>query len=178
MNKYASSIKYGLLAGIIASILYYLVYFVSKNTLSSQVMIVLYIPILFLMIWGGISVRRERGGFGGFGNAFLAVFIISISATIVFDTSKLILFKVVDPGLSAFIKDKVIEETTAKMEKAGASDEQIEKQTEMLKTINFTGTKMLVLGYAASFAIGAFLSLLIALFVSRGDEFPPINAGG
>jgi len=144
-----------------------------------MLLLLIYLPLLFLMIWGGITVRKERGGFGSFGDAFLAVFIISLTATFIFDTFGYVLYKVIDPGLTAFIKEKSIENTTAIMEKFGAPEEQIEQATKKMEDQDFTLTiKSELMHYAGQIAVGAILSLLIALFVRRGDEQPVIKAEG
>ena len=86
MNKYPVSLKFGVIAGIIMIIIMLAIYLVSVNSLASLLIYTIYLPLIFLMIWGGITARRELGKFDGFGHAFLTVFIISITATMLFDT--------------------------------------------------------------------------------------------
>ena len=54
--------------------------------IKSPYALFLYLPLLFLMIWGGITYRKEVGGYKSFKQAFIAVFIISVIASFMFDT--------------------------------------------------------------------------------------------
>ena len=81
MNNYSASIKYGVIAGIVMIIIILLIYFVSVAKLAGFLPMIVYVPLIFAMIWGGITIRREIGSFKSYGHAFLTVFIISITAT-------------------------------------------------------------------------------------------------
>jgi hypothetical protein len=177
MNKYATSIKYGVIAGIIMVIIILAIYFISINALAGFVPVIAYVPLIFLMIWGGITVRKGLGNFNGFGHAFLTVFIISFTATMVFDTFNYVLYKYIDPEIPVIIKAKVLENTSEWMEKMGASDEKTEQQLNKLKAEDFSPTIVRELGrYAASAVIGAIFSLVIGLFVNRPDGGRVIKA--
>jgi Protein of unknown function (DUF4199) len=177
MNSYSLSIKYGVIAGIIMIIMLLLFYFVSVNSLASMAVYLLYLPLIFLMIWGGITARRELGSFKNYGHAFLTVFIISVCATTLFDTFGYVLYKIIDPQIPVIIKAKVIENTTNMMEKWGAGDEKTEQTIQKIKDQDFTPTITSQLQrMAGSFIIGAILSALIGLFVNRPDQRPLIKA--
>jgi Na+/H+-dicarboxylate symporter len=177
MNKYPVSLKFGVIAGIIMIIIMLAIYLVSVNSLASLVIYTIYLPLIFLMIWGGITARRELGKFNGFGHAFLTVFIISITATLLFDSFGFILYKVIDPQIPVIIKARVIENTSNMMEKLGASDEKTEETMQKIKDQDFTPTITSQLErMASSLIIGAIFSALIGLFVSRGENRPIIKA--
>lgn len=176
MNKYATPIKYGLIGGILMVVLLMLIYLVAPAKLASMITMVVYVPVLFCMIWGGITYRKEVGAFGSFGEAFLAVFIISVISTLIFDTFGYLLYAVIDPDLPAYIKDLSLQNTAEMVEKFGGSDEEVEKALKRIEDTDFTPTlKSTLIRYASSFAIGAILSALIALFVRRGDRQPEIT---
>jgi hypothetical protein len=86
MSNYSTPLKYGLLGGIIMILIYLLLYITAVEKLASLLTMVVYLPLTFLMIWGGITYRKEIGSYKNYGQAFLTVFIISITATFLFDT--------------------------------------------------------------------------------------------
>lgn len=173
MNKYSLSIRYGFIAGAIMIAIVLLLYIISAPLLGTFWPMIVYVPVLFLMIWGGITYRKEIGGYKNFGQAFLAVFIISIIATILFDTFGYLLYKVIDPDLPEVIKQKVLENTSTMMEKFGAPDDKIDEALKSIKDQDYTPTlKSQAIRYGSSVVIGVILSALIALFVSRPDKKP------
>ncbi len=173
MNKYSLSIRYGFIAGAIMIAIVLLLYIISAPLLGTFWPMIVYVPVLFLMIWGGITYRKEIGGYKNFGQAFLAVFIISIIATILFDTFGYLLYKVIDPDLPEVIKQKVLENTSTMMEKFGAPDDKIDEALKSIKDQDYTPTlKSQAIRYVSSVVIGVILSALIALFVSRPDKKP------
>lgn len=171
------SIKYGVIAGILMIVIILLIYFVNVQELASFLPVLVYVPLIFLMIWGGITARRELGNFSGFRQAFLTVFIISITATILFDSFKYVLLTRIDPSIPVMIKQKAIEIVTDRMDKIGASDEKTAKALEFINEQDYTPTITNELErMAVSIAIGAIFSALIGLFVNRPDERAPIKA--
>ena len=177
MNKYSPSIKYGVIVGILMFVIILMIYFVNVNKLAGFLPMIAYVPLIFTMIWGGITVRREQGAFKEFGQAFLTVFIISISATILFDTLNFTLYKVIDPQIPVIIKAKAIENTSEWLEKMGTTDEKADEAIKRIKDRDFTPTiNSQLIRYASSALIGAIFSLVIGLFVNRPDERPVIKA--
>jgi ABC-type cobalt transport system substrate-binding protein len=177
MNKYSLSIKYGVIAGMIMIVLVMLIYFAGVAKLATMLPMIVYIPLIFLMIWGGITARRELGNYSGFGHAFLTVFIISFTATTLFDSFSYVLYKVIDPQIPVIIKQKVIENTSDMMEKFGASDDKTEEALKKIKDEDFSPTVSRELErFGMSAVVGAIFSVLIGLFVNRPDERPIIKA--
>jgi len=177
MNKYSLSIKYGVIAGLIMIVILLLIYFAGVNKLATMLPGVVYIPLIFLMIWGGVTARRELGQFSGFGQAFLTVFIISFTATMLFDSFHYVLYAVIDPQIPVIVKQKMIDDTSELMEKFGASDEKTEEALKKIKEEDITpGLVRQLETYATSAVIGAIFSVLIGLFVNRPDERPIIKA--
>lgn len=104
MNSYSTPIQYGIIGGIIMIAIILLLYIVAIEKLASFFTMVVYLPLIFLMIWGGITYRKEIGTYKNFGQAFVAVFIISVIATFLFDTFGYLLYTVIDPDLPALKK--------------------------------------------------------------------------
>lgn len=171
MNKKTAAAQYGLMAGVIMIVIIMLIYVVSASSLGTMLPMIVYLPLLFLMVWGAVTIRKETGAFGSFGQAFLTVFIISAVATVLFDTFGYLLYAIIDTDLPEIIKQKVIENTTTMMERLGSTDEQIEEGLRRIEEQDYNpNAKTQLLRYAMSFGVGAIFSALIALFVARPDN--------
>jgi hypothetical protein len=177
--RYTDSLKYGLIAGIIMIVIILVIYFIDMTKLAGFLPLIIYVPLIFLMIWGGVTIRREKGSFSGFGDAFLTIFIISVTATMLFDTFGYVLYKVIDPELPNVIKAKAIENTSAMMEKFGATDDKIDEAIKRVKDQDYTPTiKYQAMRYAFSIFMGAVFSLIIGAFVNRSDGRPQVKVDG
>jgi predicted membrane protein len=187
MNTYSTPIKYGLLAGIIMIILVLLIYFIHSTSLASFTAMIVFVPLVFLMIWGGITFRKENGGFKSFGQAFMVVYVVSVTATFSSSIFGFVLYSVVDRDLAFKVQRETKESTLEWMEKLGASDEDIEKALQRLDDdfqveegdsgqLNSYLLRRTAMNFATTLVVGAIFSALIALFVSRGDEPPGVKA--
>jgi hypothetical protein len=165
------SIRYGLLAGMIMISLMILLYMLSPGSLASMWSIVFYMPLIFLMIFGGITYRKEMGGEIDLKQAFVAVMLISVIATVMFDTFGYLLYSVIDPGLVEIIKEQAMENTREMMENFNAPEDQIDEQLAQLEEQDMNPTlKSQAIRYVSSLVIGAIMSLLIALFIRRKNQ--------
>jgi len=174
MNKHTTAVQYGLIAGVVMIVIILLLYIINPASLGTFIPMIVYFPLLFLMVWGAVTVRKETGAFHSFGQAFLTVFIISAIATFLFDTFGYLLYAVIDTDLPEIIKQKVLENTTTMMERLGSSDDQIENALKEIKNQDYNpNLKMQLMRFAMSFGIGAIFSALIALFVARPDNLQP-----
>jgi len=177
MNKYGASLKYGVIAGIVMIILLMLIYIAHKTSLAGNLPRIVYVVLTFAMIWGGITIRREQGNFSDFGQAFLTVFIISFTATMLFDSFHYVLYKYIDPDIPAMVKAKEIESVSELSDKLGLSDEKTEQALSTIKNVDFTpNLKTQMALYTSSAVIGAIFSLVIGLFVNRPDGGRVIKA--
>jgi len=177
MGRYAISIKYGVIAGAIMIGIILLIYTGGAAKLAGMLPVLAYIPLIFFMIWGGVTARRKVGQFEGFRQAFLTVFIISFTANALFNTFNYVLFKVVDPTIPQIMKQKEIEALSDFMEKKGTIDADSERQLKELKEQDPSATVQgLLRNYLVWAVIGAIFSALIGLFVNRPDERPHIKA--
>lgn len=167
--KYNLPIRYGIFSAIIMIALLMIMYIINMNWLASQMwMMILYVPLIFLMIYGGIGVRKENNEELSFGKALVVVLIISVIATTLFDGFGYVLYKYIDPKLPVFIKEKSIENATEMMERFGTPEDDIEQQIEKVKMQDFTPTiQTLAYRMAFSYFIGLIFSLIIAAFIKR-----------
>ena len=178
MNKYASSLKYGVIAGIAMIAIISLIYKIDINGMATMWPRLAYVLLIFTMVWGGITARRKLGNFDGFGHAFLTVFIISFTATMLFDSYNYVLNTVIDPKIAGVVKAKLIEDSLELSDKLGLSNDKRDAAVAELKAADYSYTSAkLVQRYISSIIIGAILSLVIGLFVNRPDERPITKAG-
>lgn len=171
MNRNTTAAQYGLMAGVIMIAIIMLIYIVNAASLGTMLPLVVYLPLLFLMVWGAVTIRKEAGAYKSFGQAFVTVFIISAIATVLFDTFGYLLYAVIDTELPEIIKQKVQDNTTTMMERLGSTDDQIEEGLKRIEEQDYNpNLKTQLMRYAMSFGIGAIFSALIALFVARPDN--------
>ena len=164
-------IKFGILGALSLIALQMIMYLVSPVSLTSFFAFVIYLPLLYLMIYGGITYRKEIGGFKNFGEAFLAVFIIGLIASVLHNIFSVILFKYIDPSLSDMIKQAAIENTQTMMEKFNTPDDQIELALNEVRKQDYSPSlKSFGIGILSALVFNTILSLLIASFVRRDSS--------
>jgi len=187
--KYATPLTYGFLGGIIMILLLTLAYVVNVHLLVSYgFMTCLYLPLIFLMIWGGIQFRKEVTnrkeivpeenvlGFP-FKLALTGVFIISVIATTMYDAFGFLLFSVIDPGLVPFVKAQTLETTREMMEKFNAPEDKMQTALAQIQNTDYTPSlKSLLIRQAGSMAVGLMFSLIISAFVARSRETTSTDA--
>jgi hypothetical protein len=172
--QYSTPIKYGIIAGLLMITGYVLIYLMDAALLASLVTLSLYIILIFCMVFGGITYRKEIGGFTSFGQAFLAVFIIAFLGSFLIDSFGFVMFKFIDPALVDVVKEATLEKTAELMEKFNTPEDQIEKQLKIIKATDYTPTlNSQGIRFLSSTGVGIVFSLLIAVFVRRNDRTNP-----
>ena len=168
-NIITSALKWGLIGGLAIVILQTILMLISAGLLGGMWGIIVYLPLLFVMIWGGITIRRENGGDIGFAKSFMAVFIIAVLGSLIFNVYVYELwFKIIDPTF--LDRSMQIAETKIRdaADKRGLSDEQVQIQINYVRNINWEKW-----AYVISGVCSVVLSLVVSVFVSRPDNKPP-----
>ena len=152
-------------------VLMLLTYIISPASLASTLTLVFYFPLIFLMVYGGITVRKDLGGLIDLKTAFIACLLISIPATLLFDTFGYVLYAFIDPDLVDIIKEEAIENTRTMMEKFNALESDIDEQIATLEDQDMSpNLKSQLIRYFSSLLIGGLFSILIALFIRRAPS--------
>ncbi|MES2559585.1 MAG: DUF4199 domain-containing protein [Bacteroidota bacterium] len=164
--------KFGLILGFTQVVIYLLLYAIDKNLLVSfavgGVMIVISIV---LMVLPARNYKSLNGGSIDFKEAFLICLITFAGGALVTTVFNYVLYNLIDPSLSEFIKEKAIEKTVTLMEKFSSSQEDIEKAIAPLQEQDFSQSPArLGSQYISSVLFGAIPSLIIALIVRTKNK--------
>ena len=177
-TDFSIPLRYGLIGGFIIciiSILSYLFYTQLFGSLMAQSIFGLsfFALIVFIPVWGTVTFKRSVGSVT-FQQAFLAAMII-ISISMAFSSvMSYVIPNIIDTDYPVQLHQLVQKNTAETMEKFGTSDEEIEKAMDRIKLEDFKPTLLKTLrSFGISLAMGAGLSLIIALFVSRPNKEQP-----
>ena len=168
---YAS--QQGLYAGLIQGILYFLMYFFNRPSLASFTFG--FVLILFVFTYPVVVTVRYRKNHGNvliFKDTFFMLFLISFIRGVLSGAIFLLLFHVIDPGLSDYIKEKTIENTMKMLQSFGSSEEAINEAIERLQNSpdQFSVNQQLK-GTLWSIPIIAVFSLIGAAIIKKN---PPV----
>jgi Na+/H+-dicarboxylate symporter len=169
--NFATPIKYGAIGGAVLVTITLLMYLVYPTFFASFMSTALFLPVVFVMIWGGITYRTELGNEVSFGKVFLAVFIIAAVTLLLSTLFTYVLMNYIDPDLPIMIKRKVIDNTREMMEKFNVPDEDIEKGLANVEAEDFRPTPLKTFyRYAGSLGGFGIVALIISVFISRNPD--------
>lgn len=128
----------------------------------------------YVIIIGGIilAIRNYRdklnNGFISFGNAFLTGFIVSILLAVISVFFSWVLMTYIDPGLG----ERILSMTEQTLIEKGLSDEMIEQQLQMQRSMMTGPMKFLgyIIGFVTTIAISTIISLICAAILKRNDD--------
>ncbi len=167
------AVKFGAIVGMVSAIFTLLLYVIDPPLLTNMWLgFGLLAVFLGLVIYGGITFRKEIGGYIDFGPAYLHGFIVLVTMGVISLVVNLLLHNVVDPTLKDTLTEAAIEQSVQLMEKFGAPqdaiDEAIEQQREGMEA-QFTtigqlkGAMWAIVGYAV-------IALITGLVVRRREQ--------
>ena len=127
------------------------------------------------MVLAGLAVRKNKGGFLRFGEAFLNTWLAGVIMTVISTLFSILLFNVIDPGLVELVTETILQNTAEMMSSFGMPEAQMEEA--MMQTAKeldgaFSPGKQLMNIIGASIGL-AIVALIIGLIVKRN---PPENA--
>ena len=161
-----SALKWALIGGLSIIILQTVFMLISAGMMGGFWGIIVYLPLLFIMIFGGISIRKENGGNMGYPKSLLSVFIIAVVGSLMYNVYVYqIWFKLVDPGFMDRVMQLAEEKIRDVADKRGMTDEQVEMQLSFVKGMNWEKWAYIISG-----ACSVILSLIVSVFVSRPDR--------
>ncbi len=170
MNNHA--IKSGLIIGVIGIILTLVLYIVDPTLFAKWwLMIILGTLNLVLITIFGVKYRNEIGGLMSFKDAYLYSIITMVLMVLVSTIFSIVLFTVIDPGVSETVADAVADNTESMMRNFGAPedgmDEAIEKARE--DTIDRFTVVGMIKGAGIRVLINLIFCLIIAAIVKKKE---------
>jgi hypothetical protein len=163
-----SALKWGVIGGLAAIIVQTIFLLLGIGAKGGAVIYIIYLPLIFIMIYGAITIRKENGGSLPYGKAFLAIFIIAMLGSFMLN---IYVYRIWAHYIDADLMNKIMKVTEDKMrdqaEKSGQSDETVDKQIAYVKSLPFE-----LISYGSSVFCSLVLSLICAAFVSRPEDRP------
>lgn len=166
------SLKYGLLAGIILAVIFYIPFALFQNQKfffqTSEIIGYTTMILSMLFVFFGIRSYRdaELGGTISFGKAFLTGFFISLVASFVFGLFTIVLYKFIYPNFANemmdFCKRSVIESGQSK-EVIDAHLAELETNRELFTNIPFNALIM----FLTVLFIGTVIALISSFILKR-----------
>ena len=171
----SSNVRNGAMFGLIIGLIYCISLFIRYNMISSGVIMVGVITILFyfvvigMLFFCGIKRRNELGGFIELKDAFQTIFVAILIAELIYTIFNFIYLKFIDPGyfdkmktaMEAFM-EKTIKNDDKRDEAINNFRERFEKQKTWALNI-----KGIVLGYLMWIAITGVFGLIAALIIRK-----------
>ncbi|MEN8251524.1 MAG: DUF4199 domain-containing protein [Bacteroidota bacterium] len=167
------ALKFGGLLGIIGAILTLLLYVIDSVLMVNWVIGIIWIIILLgLVIYGGITYRRELGGYIEFGPAYIHGFVTLVIIGVIGIAVNLLMYEVVDDTLAETHIEATFDQLRGFMEMLGAPEDAIDQAIEEGRADAEEGftTKGQLIGFAKSLIFYAIVSLIIALIVRRREK--------
>ncbi len=169
-----AAVRPGLIMGLLALVLTYLIYFVDSSILiNTWYGLGSLVIFLVLIIVFGSQYRKEIGGFIDFGNAFKFSFVAILVSGVVALLGQILLYHVVDPDLAGVLAEKSVENTLAMMESFGApADSMTPEMMDEMRTN--TQEAFTIVGQIKSFGwlliFYAVVSLITGAIIKKKDK--------
>jgi hypothetical protein len=162
------SLKNGLISGGVQVGVMVLFYFISAIMLISFAPMVCFFVYLGFMRQTVVQYKREKGGYISFKDAFRASWLTFIPGSVILAVFNYLLFNFMDPHLLE-IQREILVETFEKMATfLPMSDEEYDKQLELLNNQNPYGLQSLATALPLSFLFpGALIAAIMALIMKK-----------
>lgn len=168
-----SSIRAGVILGLISTTITYLIYFIDFTLLASGwVGFGSFALMLGVVIYFGIEYRKELGGYMTFGKAFKFSFIALVTSAFISSMASLLLFNVIDPNLPVTLGDVQLENTLAIMDRFGAGDAMTSDQIDEMRTGFYDNYSIAGIVKTFGFLImgSAFFALILGAIIKKRDK--------
>ncbi len=170
-------IRHGLIVGFIQTILFYLLYFIDRESMTDYWLGLLFVLLIVVYpIVVSVRYRKENEGFLTFKDSFYLVFGITFIRSLIVLAFTLLLYFVIDTGLSAYMKEQVTVKTMEMLDKFNAPEAaRQEALAEIQKKDQFGLTNQLISMIWTTIMTVVF-ALLVALAIRKEKPlFDTIN---
>jgi hypothetical protein len=162
-------LQWGLILALVNIAIQAISYMINKQWLVSFWLggISLVINIILLII-PVIKYRKELGGYIDFKNAFFVCLLVYLGSSLISTVFQYVLYNIIDPELSTYVKEKVLESTSSMMEKFGTPQEDMEKALADIEKQDFSQTPAkLGKQFLWGILFGGIISLIIAAILRK-----------
>jgi hypothetical protein len=166
-SKSNIGLNYGLIAGLIITVITLLQYLGGLDMYLSPVGYVSYFIIITMAVLAALKVRKSKEGFLEFGQALKVTFLVFASALLLQTIFTYILLNFIDVQFKEALSQEIMNKTEMMMKKFGASDSQIDAALESERTKDQFAFSRVMLGYALSCIVSFIFCLLISLIVKK-----------
>lgn len=160
-------LNYGLIAGLIITVITLLQYLGGLDMYLSPIGYISYIVIITMAVLAALRVRKSNEGFLEFSQALKVTFTVFAIALLIQTIFTFILFNYIDVSFKEAVSQEVMNKTEQMMKKFGASDSQIDQALESERTKDQFAFSRVLLGYAISCIVSFIFCLLISLIVKK-----------
>jgi len=171
-NLTNESIKWGIIAGLLFSLIQITSWTLGIKKYVSVVGIETFTPyIIIIFLIAGLSIRKRNGGFLSFQEGLKFVFLAYVIVVVIEGINNYILYNILDKDLTAKVIEEGKEKMIKMMQKFGAPQEKID---EAMKSANSerkqTDLKNILLGTGMSLIWYFVKSLLITLVIKKEQK--------
>ena len=166
-NKFV--LKYGLILGAINLIIGLCGYLGGMGVMLSWWFgISVFLFAIGMLVFVGIKLKKENGGFLTFKEGFIGLITVYAISALIGTLFNMLLFNVIDPELPVQMKEGVMETTIVRMEQWNVPEEAIEKAIVDMEDMDQNYRPVgLLKTYLFMLVFGAVLSLIIAAIVKK-----------
>lgn len=166
-SKSNLGLSYGLIAGLIITIISLLQYLGGLDMYLSPVGYISYLVVITMAVLAALKVRKSNEGFLEFGEALKVTFTVFALALLMQTIFTFILLNYIDEAFKQAVSQEVMNKTEQMMKKFGASDSQIDSALESERSKDQFAFTRVMLGYALSCIVSFIFCLLISLIVKK-----------
>ena len=166
------SLKNGLIIGIVITLISAVLYFIDPLLAFTNfwVGILTFVVFIALMVYAGITLRKEAGGFWTFGEAFKSFLVMSLVIAVLSTAYNALLMGVIDPELPEKAGVVVDGKTREMMAKITSSEEQVDeimaKNGSAVDGLRVT-PKNMVTSFGVMLAFYGVFSLILAAILKK-----------
>jgi Protein of unknown function (DUF4199) len=164
--------RWGLITGIVAIVLYILMYVIDYTLMVQLKMLFIALAIYFgITIYAGIDYRKSIGGFLSYGKAFQHGFLILAVSALIATIFNMLLNHVIDPELPQKLIEAGMDNQRAMMANFGASEDAIEKGLEEARTRMENQYKIsgMAFGYIFVLIFSAIMASISSFIVRKSE---------
>lgn len=167
-----AGVRWGVVLGVISAIITLLIYVINPALMIKWWFgLGMLVVFLGLVVYGGISYRKDIGGYIDFGPAYLHGLMALIISGLIGTLMNMLLYYVIDPNLPAVLTEAALEQTRSMMEGFGAPADSIDDALEQARAQ--TEGQFTMMGIMKQYFIGiiiyAVLALITGLIVRRRE---------